>query len=384
MKNAVKHYPVNWTEGMKLNKDIFIAQDNAVWAQVSRLQAAALSPVRYGLLPGYEFDVRIAADNQQTVRVSIISCTALTIGGVLIDIQGEEEKEKDGYPSVTKGIAAASDQTVYWAVLLIQPFEREPFGEVDPNESPARLPFVKSSHRVELIENSQLSQYEQHPYALIIGKIAVAGHQAVVDEHYLPPCFSVSASQDLMGLHAELDSFLAGLEQNCSLIVQKIYKKSQNNELSELARFLCDRVILFLSQAITDYRWLNLHDSPVVMISRIVALARTIKNTIDLRTGSGREELMNYLCEWCDLNQGGLDSMLSNMAQLRYNHNDINQSVDAIIVFAKTIGKLFSTLGGLEFIGKRKESGLFVKEEASPGLRVNEEQAPKPRRRFFG
>ncbi|HUN03473.1 MAG TPA: hypothetical protein PLS00_11505, partial [Niabella sp.] len=107
-----------------------------------------------------------------------------------------------------------------------------------------------------------------------------------------------------------------------------------------------------------------------------------LKNTIDLRIGSGKDELMNYLCEWCELNQGELESLLSNMAALRYNHNDINQNINAIIEFAKVIGKLFNTLSNLEFIGKRKESGLFVKEE--PIASQADSIAPKPKRRFFG
>ncbi|MCH5688648.1 hypothetical protein LWM68_32985 [Niabella sp. W65] len=67
---------------------------------------------------------------------------------------------------------------------------------------------------------------------------------------------------------------------------------------------------------------------------------------------------------------------------LRYNHNDINENVNSIIQFAKVVGKLFSTLSSLEFIGKKKESGIFVKEGYinDPGESSN---APKPKRRFL-
>lgn len=384
MNNSEKYYPVNWTEGMKLNKDIFIAQDNAMLDNAFKLISSTLSPIRYGILPGYNFDVQISADNQSTVRVTVTACTALTIGGVFIGIETLSNDTSDGNPSVSMAIPSSAGSTVYWVILMTQPFDRVPFGAINPNESPARFPFVKPSYNVLLVDNSQITQYSQHPFALVVGKVIANGNSVVVDENYLPPCISVSASQDLMGLHAELDSFLAGLEQSCSLIVQKIYKKSQHNELSELAQFLCDRVIHYLGKAITDFRWLNLHDSPAIMISHIVSLARTIKNTIDLRIGSGREELMNYLCEWCDLNQGEMDTMLRSMAQLRYNHNDVNENIITIITFAKTIGKLFNTLSGLEFIGKRKESGLFVKEEISPIPGNSDEQKAKPKRRFFG
>ncbi|HOZ84344.1 MAG TPA: hypothetical protein PK191_02585 [Niabella sp.] len=380
-----KYYPVNWTEGMKLNKDIFIAQDQSVADTAYQLISTTLHPLRYGLLPGSDFDIQISIDNQNTVRATILNCNAITIGGLPIEISGTKDNNStDGNPSVSLPITVGNTNTFFWLMVMIEPFDRVPYGIIDMNESPARYPFVKPSYKVILVENNQLNQFALHPQALVIGKIIVNGATVQVDENYLPPCLSVSASPDLMGLHAELDSFLAGLEQSCSVIVQKIYKKSQQNDLSELSHFLCDRMMLYLGHAITEFRWLNIHEPPAVMLSAIVSLARTIKNTIDLRIGAGKEELMNYLCEWCEVNQGELESMLSSMAQLRYNHNDVNENINQIVVFAKIIGKLFATLSNLEFIGKRKESGLFVKEETNNSFTSNQPESPKPKRRFFG
>jgi hypothetical protein len=44
-------YPhVNWTDGMKLNKDAFIAQNNAHSFDLHNLISSTLSPIRYGIL----------------------------------------------------------------------------------------------------------------------------------------------------------------------------------------------------------------------------------------------------------------------------------------------------------------------------------------------
>ena len=368
---------------MKLNKDIFIAQDNAQASLAYNLIATTLSPVRYGVLPGNDpFRVQIAVDNQNVAKVTVISCQAITRAGIPIMVNaGDNTNSTDGNPSVTLQINTGNTDLTYWAVLLAKPYERHPFGDINPGENPARFPFVKPGYEVVLVDDSQFNQYAQHPLALIIGKLIARGGNIVVDDEYIPPCISVSASQDLVGLYSELDGFLAGLEQSCSQIVQKIYRKSQQNDLSELAQFLCDRIMLFLGQGITEYRWLDIHESPVKMISTIAGLARVIKNTIDLRIGSGKDELMTYLCEWCELNPGELEGLLGNMAALRYNHNDINQNVNSLIEFAKIMGKLFATLSNLEFIGKKKDSGLFVKEELQPAQTAD---AAKARRRFFG
>lgn len=110
-------------------------------------------------------------------------------------------------------------------------------------------------------------------------------------------------------------------------------------------------------------------------------MARIMKNTIDLRIGSGKEEMMNYLSEWCELKQGELESMLSNLANAEFNQNDVNKNILKIVQFVKVTSRLFETLSKLEFIGKRKESGIFVKEET---IQQAAENTNKPRRRFLG
>jgi hypothetical protein len=167
----------------------------------------------------------------------------------------------------------------------------------------------------------------------------------------------------------------------CSQIVQKIYRKNQQNELSELVLFLCDRLILFLSDRITKTRWATLYESPAELFAGIVSLARLMKNVIDLRIGSGKEEMMNYISEWCGLKQGELENMLTGLAAIRYNNNDINNNIQKITQFIKVVAALFETLHKLEFIGKKKDSGIFVKEEQNG---FQELQPNKARRRFFG
>lgn len=379
-------YPhVNWTDGMKLNKDAFIAQSNAHTFDLHTLVASTLSPMRYGILPVKDsFHVQMNTDNQNTLRVSILGCQAITMGGAHISINATDTtSHTDANPSVSLALPASVTE-VHWVVLIVNPFDHVPFGHINPQENPPRFPYIKSKFAIQLVADYDLNQYAQNPYSLIIGKLLPVGGYLKTDPDYMPPCLSVNASQDLLGLHSELDTFLANLEQSCAQIVQKIYKKSQQNELAELAQFVCDRLMLYLSKAITDFRWLYIYDSPAKMISSIIGLARALKNIIDLRTGSGKEELMNYLSEWSELNQGELEHLLNKMAMLRYNHNDINDNVNTLIQFAKVIGKLFNTLSNLEFIGKKKESGIFVKEGYINDSGESNNNTPKPKRRFFG
>lgn len=391
MKDKIKHFPVNWVDGMKISKNQFIAQDNAWRDALHDVASLNLSPLRYGVLPASAdgedtFNVHIALDNQNTIRASVLSLQAVTPGGARINLPAlatSGQKDTDGVPATSFQFSPSSGETTWWVVLTVNPFEFQPAGSPDLSSSPPRYPYALPSYQVQVINDSQYGQYAGNPYALFIGKIAINGSAVRVEEEYIPPCISVNAHPDLMALHGELDQFLSGLESRCTQIVQKIFKKSQQNDLSELVMFLCDRVMLYLGQSITNFRWGLVHEPPAALFAAVVSLARVMKNTIDLRIGSGKEELMNYLSEWCELKQGELENLLSGLANFRFDNNDVNKNIQKIAIFVRVVGKLFESLSNLEFIGKRKDTGIFVKEETleeASGM----SQQPKQRRRFFG
>jgi len=389
MRDKLKHFPVNWIDGMKINKNHFIAQDDAWRDALNDVSSLAVSPIRFGILPASaegddSFSVKISLDNQDILRVAVLSCQAVTPGGIRISlpaITASGNSETDGIPAISYQFTEGRSETTWWIILIIHPFDKKAAGSPDLSENPPRYPFVVPSYSIQVVSESQFNQYAGHPYALTIGKILSNGNDVRVEQDYIPPCYSISASQDLVSLYTELDQFFASMEVRCTQIVQKIFKKNQQNEISELVMFLCDRMMLFLGQTITSMRWTMMHESPAALFAAITSLARVMKNTIDLRIGSGKEEMMNYLCEWCELKQGELETMLSNIANIRYDNNDINRNIQKVALFVRVTAKLFETLSKLDFIGKRKDTGIFVKEE-QPGI-MNTQQAKPNRRRFF-
>lgn len=391
MRDRIKYLPVNWIDGMKINKSHFIAQDDAWRDALNDVAALNVSHSRFGVIPSSaagedNFNVKISVDNQNTVRVAVLACQAVTPGGIRINLPATGHFENintdlDAAPSTTFSFAEAKSESIWWVVLIINPYQKKPAGAPDVAENPPRYPFVLPAYSVEIVSDSQYSQFAYHPFALTVGKILAEGNDVRVDADYIPPCYSTEALDDLVSLHGELDNFFSTLEMRCSQIVQKIYRKNQQNELSELVLFLCDRLIIFLSDNITKSRWTTLYESPAEMFAGIVSLARLMKNVIDLRIGSGKEEMMNYISEWCGLKQGELDNMLTGLAAIRYNNNDINNNIQKITQFIKVVAALFETLHKLEFIGKKKDSGIFVKEEQNG---FQELQSNKVRRRFFG
>jgi len=388
MRDQQKHFPVNWIDGMKINKNHFIEQDNAWTDALQGIAAQQLSPLRFGVITasvaGEEtFNIKISFDNQNALRVSVLSCQAVTSGGAGICLPAFSTVGQADTGNVLVDTFTFSDsksESTWWIFLFVHPFEKQAAGSPDLAENPPRFPNALPTYSMQLVSDTNYRQFANHPYAMVIGKVAVNGNDVRIEDDYIPPCISINAHPDLLSLHGELDKYLADVELYCSQIVQKIFRKDQKNEISELVMFLCDRVMLYLGQAITTMRWNMVYEPPAAMFAAISTLSRIMKNTIDLRIGSGKEELMNYLSEWCELKQGELESMLSNLANTAFNQNDINSNIHKVVQFVKVTSRLFETLSKLEFIGKRKESGIFVKEETIQQA----ESANKARRRFLG
>jgi hypothetical protein len=186
-----------------------------------------------------------------------------------------------------------------------------------------------------------------------------------LDDDYIPPTSIVSAHPALADLYQELDQFFGHLELHGVQIVQKIYGRNQNNDLAQVVLYITERLVQYLGTRISQFRWLALYQSPATMLEVVAGLARTIKNAVDLRAHTGKEELLNYFSEWCELRQGELETLMVNCANIRYKHTDVRECLQPMIPFVRAISKLFENLSRLDYIGSKTDKGIFVKEESA-------------------
>lgn len=222
MRDNIRHFSVNWIDGMKINKNHFISQDDAWKDALNDIASVNLSPIRYGILPPAasredSFNIKITLDNQNTLRVTVLSCNAITAGGVRIILPSTLASglsNTDGVPATSFQFSPSRGEAAWWVVLITNPFEKQPAGSPDPADSPPRYPYVLPTYSIQVVSDSQFSEFVQHPYALTIGKVSVNGNEVRVETDYIPPCFSISAHPDLVSLHAEIDQFFGGLEKS--------------------------------------------------------------------------------------------------------------------------------------------------------------------------
>jgi hypothetical protein len=379
------YLPVNWIDGMKINKTHFIAQENAFIFQLARNTACLLNEFNYGLLPNGNQGLKIviSSDNQKKLQVRIQRCRAITAGGYYIEVN-----EDTGLPGNNMAIPVVSVPVTlrelknkasdFYIVLTIDPYKKNPYGAMVAPETPPRIPFTMPSLFVDLVPVTEVTQNILGPFQLPVGKVSIDEQRVILQEDYIPPCASVCSHAELLEIQAGLEQFYSKMEVYALQIIQKIVQKKQNNDMSVIVQKLCDNISFFTAAQITELKSVGVVQPTVYVITKIASLARMMKNTLDGFIGFGKEELVNYFTEWCNVKQGELEEAITTLANHQYDHIDINNSIDKVSKFTKIISRLFYQLSRLEYIGKRREAGIFVKEEL-----VSQEGTPPKRRSFL-
>lgn len=382
MNNNFKHR-VNWVDGMKINKNHFIEMEDAMFYMVQKSNKKELTPLNYGLLPDYSgqansLDLSISVDGQNTVEVILNSCKAVTLGGVQVDITEATKKmlEESGCKLQQK-IDITQEDNEFYIVLTVNPFKRLAVGDADPEEEPPRKPYVAPEYKLSVLPSKELGMNEVGLYHLTIGRLSLNESRLVLDNHYIPPSKSIQSHPDLINAYGDLVVFYNTLESYVMQIIQKIHQKNQNNDLANMVLNTSQRILDYLTISIPEMKMLSMYEPPIAMVHKLACFARVIKNSFDVYAGCGKEDLLNYLSDWSDLKQGTLENVLVEILELKYQHTNINSVLEKAATFTKVILTMFKKLNELEYIGKKSDSSIFVKEE------VVEKTENKSRRSFL-
>ncbi len=364
-----KIYRVNWVDGMKMNKSHFIEMENSLLSAVHQTQNIHINPTNFGLLPiasgeDNSLELNLSVDGQSSVDIALHSCRAITLGGLLIDISKDTSSMLEQSDHKLAGLFQVDKNDSEWYVLLVvNPSKRVAFGNSYPGEVPPRHPHVVPEYRLEIVPANETSKQELGLYHLSIGKIIIKDGTLSVDSNFIPPCTSMQSHPDLKFAYNEIGTFLNQMELFCVRITQKIYQKKQTNDLANIALHMSLQIVHYLNAYLVEYRMLDKHEAPIKIFAKLCGLARVIRSSMDVFVGTGKEDFLNYLTEWCDLNQGAIEGVLIETIDMNYIHSDINHSLQKISSFTKHMLTLFKKLSELDYIGKKPDTGIFVKEE---------------------
>ena len=372
MAKKHKYYSVNWIDGMKINKDHLIEMENAMIFQHHAAGKFLMNPYNFGILPAADgessIDISCNAGGDNKINIRLLRCKAITSGGLIIDLDTTLPELSEFEISTNdfdyKAVESSSSQ--YYIILKANPYGRIPVGNADPGENPPRHPYVTPEYGIYIIPVEQMSKTGLGDFFLVIGKVIIKENIPVLDKDYIPPCSHVSSSEHLMSFENRLTGFFSRLELDITTIIRKIHTKQQKTPLANSVLVFVDRVLEFQALHMTRYRLYLKQLPPVSIFEAISLFACFLRNTLNTLPPENKEELINYFSDWCNLKQGEFEKLMTDIPGITYDHYEIRSVMSKMMAFIDTMSLLFETLSNLDYVGKRRDTQIYIKEEAKP------------------
>ena len=361
MIEDLKNFRVNWTDGMKISKNHFNEIQNYIQELGRDITSFYLNENNYGLLPSRlsKASINVTLNAHNSISVSIQRLSAITPNGSRIEINDLTLHVEQSF-SIEEIINKR--MTEAYIVLSINPNKNNAFGEQNKEEVPPRLPFINNSFLFKIVDKTEIESAGVSAFQLPIAKIKNVNGNLEINDKYIPPCVNVGANDNLIDFYNYAESFLNQLEINSIRIVKKIRMESNKNPIADVIYDFCNQLLTFLGREITTIESEGLSNTPMDIMNTVKSMARVIKNRIDTYHPKQKESLFIYFGEWVDLKAGDFEKLFINTINLDYSHYDLFLPIVKVNEFITTINKLFDILTELDYIGKKKDTGLFVNE----------------------
>ena len=367
MLPELKHFPVNWIDGMKISEHHFNQLENSIIDRFRDTAALTLTNFNYGLLPPKQgatssLELSTVIDQSGLIRVRLKVCRAITAGGARVEISSENASMLNAFETT---INPRSKESLY-IVLAVKPFERLLIGQPDPEEEPLRHPFAVTSCKIEAIPESELNTNLDPAYHLILGRLKSSGNEIFPDTEFIPSSSTVQSHPKLIEEYQNLGNLLGQIGQYATVIVQKVKTEKQKTDLAVNVMYVAEKFVFFLADKIAPYRWTIPQMPPVFMIEMFLSFAYLAKSSFDCQTEKEREQMFTYFQQWTDLTPAQFQDRLTSVIEIEYNHQDIAGAIFEIKNFTSVMVKLFTQLSKLKYIGDKPDSGVVIGETVEP------------------
>lgn len=364
MAENIKHFPVNWIDGMKINKNHFITLQDNIEDLVRDARNLGVNELNYGLMSThltrpFQYSISIDAHNELSVNIKMMK--AVTPGGGRIEITdftGEFNEKIELKDFDFK-------ENNYYLLLNVDPFQRIPTGEQNMEEIPPRFPNAMSRYFLTSVIESEVNQNNIGALQFPLAKFKTSANSYEILTEYIPPSLTVNSHQTLITLFENYESFFKQLEFNAVQISQKIRFRNSTEDENLIANMVfdsCGKILNYVAQNITRNKWTSFQMKPMEVLENVVSLARIIKNSFDSFSGDGKEMLFNYFSEWTEISSGDYERLFSETINSKYKAFDIEPTVAHANNFIAKIDYLFNLLNQLDYIGKKRDTGIFVNE----------------------
>ncbi len=208
MAENIRYFPVNWIDGMKINKNHFIEFQDNVEDLVRDARNMGVDQLRYGLLSTRfkaPFEYSVIIDEHNELNVSIKFMKAVTPGGGRIEITdytGEfsEKISLENYDF---------KENNRFLLLNVDPYNRVPTGTQQMEEIPPRFPHAMPRYFLTTVAEAEVTQNNIGPLQFPLAKFLSRGGVFEVVNTYVPPCMTVNSHPSLVKLFEAYDAFLS-------------------------------------------------------------------------------------------------------------------------------------------------------------------------------
>ncbi|WP_410879205.1 hypothetical protein [Myroides sp. DW712] len=377
MIKSIQYDAVNWVDGMKVSQKHFDAQTNFILEGLRDVRATSSSAFSYGLLPStshsqgkcvFEVFPTISGDLELVMQ----QCNAITPSGFRIDCAETKINIKPLIPSV--GEELQQQKSDYYLILIVDPFDKVPFGSLQLEESPPRYPYTKAKYRWELIAVSMLNSTFCHPSGgdyVIVCKIMVHGDIIQLEETYIPPCTSVLSHPVLLHHYNRMGHCMPLLEKYAVKILQKESNTKQNTRLMRSVKLLCQVLVQDIGSGYFYFRNIVPHQAPLYFIGCFSQIATHLYQVTQTLLPADLEEVLNYISEWSEIPPHAFLNQLTTVAEITYQHWDCATPLGEIQTLMSTLELIFLKLNELDYIGQRKENIIVNEFEVTPIPKTN-------------
>lgn len=380
MITELKHFPVNWVDGMKISRRHFEQNEFFVHDALRDACAVGLTGFNYGILPLPDsLNVQIVCDYNQQIQVKVTSCRAVMLNGTRVELYNASPLQLQA--SLKEIIEKYSLQTSlnqqFDVVLSANVFKRVPVGEPVMDEMPPRHPFTRPDWQLSLIPSEALNT-DELSNGLIVGRIINKNGEWQPMLDYLPACTSVSSLFAVREWYASFQNHLNLLETYATKVFQKTKDKAQRTDLTDSVGNLAEVVLSNVTQHRFAFKWRIPQQAPIYMLEILLQPIQTVQTFLNCQSAKEKEELLTYLGEWMELMPGAFENQLKTLLQLEYDHTELALTFAEMNAFYKTLVTVFYKLSQLELIGKRKGQNVFIIEH-----QVAEQKSPEtPKNRW--
>ncbi|KQR94396.1 hypothetical protein ASG01_00465 [Chryseobacterium sp. Leaf180] len=366
MIQPIKHFAVNWVDGMKISKDHLVQQEDFVIDSIRDSNSLTVNSYNFGLLPINDrfgdktiFELQNTATND--AQLIIKKCTAITLAGYRIELFDHKVNIRNLAKNMTQDQEEMDGD--FYILASVNPFDHVSFGDIDADEIPPRHPFTKPNYRIELVDVSILNSSYSGGNYLVLGKVSMRSGMAQIDANFIPPCNTIDSHPKLIEYYGSFSNSLGNLRQYAFKIIQKTAHKNQNIALADNVKTLCKTIIKHLGENYFMFKNVVTEQPPIFLINIFSKLALQLYNDTQMMIQAELEEMLNYSLEWSEITPHSILNQLTTTAEITYDHHNTGEYFFNINQMMKSLELIFGKLSELDYIGQRKENIIVNEQE---------------------